>query len=329
MSSHISLTRARSLMRVCRRRGLPWAMLQGYRWLVGSFLPALKTLDAEQTTRADETLASDCYYLLGDVYFCCEAPRAAIRAYKRSYRLDPNCASPLGDIGENLTMMGRFDEAAKYYRRGLRIDPTEEYCLGGLESLSEIRWRIGLYVEGDPVWQAHEHLCRAQPRAALSVLRRRRTIGAKRARAMAYGVLEDAPNALLQWQGIAQTTGRIELSEDWFFLPDMLWDLPEFWETLIDMIDRVHNLGVYDADDEMGPPKLRERDLSNYPTKRIHLLVVQCQKARSSGNVRRLRSLAKRFPRWNEPRLVLQHMQATGEILTRRGYLELAETQRS
>jgi tetratricopeptide (TPR) repeat protein len=265
-------------------------------------------------------VASAGYYLLGDLHFVHDAPLAAVNDYRHSHRLFPYRAAALRDIGDCLFWMGRDDDARRFYSRALSINPGDDMANTGLDMLERReRFRDAPpYRAGDVCWAALECLANSDPLDALTQVAGRRSMVSKRIRAMALGQLGDTDAALHEWQRLARSGSMIVLdSKDWFYLSDALWELPQFWETMLSMAMRVSSLGLDSPTGHLQGPPILKGPCSAAARRKLNRLALEFHVARSTTNTNKLAQLAQRYPQWVDPRSVVSHVQLTGKAPTR------------
>jgi len=258
----------------------------------------------EQAARhaSDRELLADCYFMMGDVHFFNDAPRAAIRAYKRSHHVDPEHECPLYEIASQYSLMGRYEEAIRFLKRVLAICPDDEIALTEIDRAQRDMRQASppAHREGDALWDSAELLARSMPKAALRRLARKRSVGARKLRA--YAALSDAEGVLHEWHGIERTSGPIETEYvDWFYLEDVVWDDVRFWRSLQHCAARLR-FGVW-AFHRAEYRRLPEELLTDGSVLRSRArvrLVLRYHIARTSGDLGRIRSLAARYPDWPE-----------------------------
>lgn len=298
------------LLRSCASKSSAWVEGHGYSWFRRSFLVALTEHVRTAHTESDLLLASECFYMLGDAHSFHEAPKAAIRAYRRAYRLDPTWVAAMADAADCLSNIGKHREAERLYRRALKLEPENLYLQNMVEHMvSVVRGNAQdppLYQEDDVVWRASESLARGQAGRALKILRGERTIRARRHRAMAYGALANVPAAYREWEGIVKSRGAVELTAaDWFWLPNELWHWPAFWRLLQSIVNRLNESGlvsmslkdtVHDAN-KLG----RNGEATRQRNQREFALMLRYHVARTETNIRALRRLTDEYPTWKQP----------------------------
>ena len=301
------ITEDRRYLKWYVQRGISRLEGMGYRWFVGTWIPRVQRLEAASTGTEDAFLLSDCYYLIGDVHDFHDAPKAAMRAYKKSFSLDASHVETLRELGTCSDRIGKYDDAIRYFRRYLRARPGDESIQGDLVT-SEIDKRFSsspLYRAGDALWDARELLAKDRPDRALSLLRRKRRVKARKLRAAAHGALGCGDGVLSEWRGIARSSGPIEMEyTDWFYLPDTIWDLQEFWQLLAGCRGRF-TYGIWFMHDDLptlqSPSDGRSTPKVTPAQSRARIkLHIEYHLARTGHDGDLARSLARRYPAWSE-----------------------------
>lgn len=275
---------------------------RGYAWLKSEFLPALRVLAASDIGR-DRKAASLLQFVLGDVHFCNRAPRAAIRAYRRSIQQFENSAA-WREIGVMYDELAMNKAAVRCLRRAVVVDPTDQLAKDDLEIIERSPSRQALYEPGDTLWKSRELIAAGRARQAIAVLGRRQSIAARQHRARAYGALDDAEGVLHEWRGIRSADGRFEIeSADWFFLPDSVWSSHEFWRILWFVRGRVERWNG-----------LRHDSLGLWGLPRRTELILRYWLARTTSDVTVARKLSRAQPQWREARMLVRNLETGTEI---------------
>jgi ribosomal protein S12 methylthiotransferase accessory factor len=110
-----------SYMGVCLKE------LQNYR-------EALKVLDKGIAADPDRT---DIYNLMGFCHFKLKEHEAAINCFENILKLNPSSAIDYANIASNYRDMGQYDNAVRYYKIALELDPSIEFARQNLEKLCE------------------------------------------------------------------------------------------------------------------------------------------------------------------------------------------------
>ena len=86
-----------------------------------------EALDPERT---------DIYNLMGFCHFMRKEHEAAIHNFEKVIALDPSSAIDYANIASNYRDMGKKDEAVRYYRLALELDPSIDFARDNLERLT-------------------------------------------------------------------------------------------------------------------------------------------------------------------------------------------------
>lgn len=95
---------------------------------------ALKVLDKGITADPDRT---DIYNLMGFCHFKLKEHEAAINCFENILKLNPSSAIDYANIASNYRDMGQYDNAVRYYRIALELDPSIDFARQNLEKLCE------------------------------------------------------------------------------------------------------------------------------------------------------------------------------------------------
>jgi tetratricopeptide (TPR) repeat protein len=280
--------------------------IRDYQWFVEKYLPAVHRLE-KTGARKDRFLLSTCYYIIGDVYDLIDCPKAAIKAYQKSFKLDPTHSEALREMGNMYETIGQYNKAASLLKKSLKINPTDEFAITDKKYLCS--GGTPLYRKKDICWHAREHLAQGKPTAALNVLRNKYTIDALRIKACAYGILDDKDAVLEQWSKIADAKELIEVTfSDWFYLIDVVRNSSEFWETISHcakqnrftygcwyMFDSLYNSVVLFPSHRKRNSKadLKRCNKCNYLLAQYHI-------ARIMRDLKLAGRLLKQYPKWIE-----------------------------
>jgi tetratricopeptide (TPR) repeat protein len=289
-----TLSRARTVLRLFD--SLPVVHRQGQAWVEQRYLPCIRKL--EQAPRAaDRRLAARGWAVLGEVHDLNGAPRAAVRAYQRSVRLDPRRAATWRAVGCLLDHMGEFQRARHALMRAVSLDRDDELAAGDLE---RVEWAL---LHGCPVlydhkslsWRASEALAAGRYRRALALLARPRTVRARQVRARIHSARGDVEQVLCEWTAVTSMNGRVQLAHaDWYYtLRGAAADDARFWRLMLWQVRPKLEGGCFHYS-----PSLEDLELAD--TKRFELFA-RFELARCEGDVRSLLALAGRYPSWREP----------------------------
>lgn len=216
------------------QRGIAWIMSRGYQWFTDRYLPAVSRLE-QAGLRKDHFLLSYCYYEIGDVHDFNRCPMVAITAYKKSFELDDLHAEALRELGGMYENIGQYGKAASILKKSLKINPDDEFTVIQQNFvLNSIKFgSTPFFKKDDLCWKAREYLAVNKPKAALRVLKNKRSISTRQTMAQAYGLLGDIEGIVDQWQHIGKAKGMIEMTyADWFYIDDHVENNAEFWEII-------------------------------------------------------------------------------------------------
>ena len=99
----------------------------------GNYQAALEVLAKGEALDQERT---DIYNLMGFCHFMRKEHEAAIKCFEQVIRLDPSSAIDYANIASNYRDMGKTDEAVRYYRLALELDPSIDFARDNLERLS-------------------------------------------------------------------------------------------------------------------------------------------------------------------------------------------------
>jgi tetratricopeptide (TPR) repeat protein len=106
---------------------------------------------------------ADLHAALGESYFMAGKTERATEEFQKLIELDPSARS-YGFMGLSYRHLGRFDEALKYFREGLKKDPHSSTCLFNVGYIEE---RQGNYAHAEDLFQ---QVLRANPDHAEALL---------------------------------------------------------------------------------------------------------------------------------------------------------------
>ena len=225
----------REARRILIRGRENWGLLvKGYRWMVREYLPAVAFMENRDVGKDRPWLAA-AYSNLGDVHDFLDAPRAAIRWYRKALRLEPDSAWDWRELGSVLHDVGQYPAAVRAFRKAAKLDPEHgwdriEETERDAKERARPAYANGTIVFGaiaPPFWDAVEEVARGRAREALRLLKGKRTSPLRRARARAYGALGDDEGQLREWEAIAQGTGKVHIHKgDWFYMTKTVGDSP-------------------------------------------------------------------------------------------------------
>jgi ribosomal protein S12 methylthiotransferase accessory factor len=95
---------------------------------------ALKVLDKGKAMDPDRT---DIHNLMGFCHFKLKEHEAAIDCFKNILKLNPSSAIDYANIASNYRDMGKYENAVRYYKIALELDPSIEFARENLKKLGE------------------------------------------------------------------------------------------------------------------------------------------------------------------------------------------------
>lgn len=311
-------------------RGVSWMHGRGYRWFKDDFYPRVLRLEAVASSRSDRATLSVAWYLIGDIHDFNEAPKAAIRAYRKSVQFNPGHGEAYRELGSMYTGMGKYRAAIRHCERAVALNPRDVYSVDGLNDarLELARDEAPLFKADDWSWQTRELLARRQFRKALRELEGRKSVLAMQYRACALAGLNKKDETLAEWRRIARAKRAIKLNwVDWYFITDVVFDEPDFWRSILDCRNRFwHRDGGFRYGTSWGFASLREivfpRDESvgwesaayRRRIERMHKAYTQYQLARTSKDVALARRLAKKYPNWPEAASLVPRLEGRTKV---------------
>jgi tetratricopeptide (TPR) repeat protein len=315
---------AREVLRKVERHYADWRARVRSSFVLGEVVPALSVLEREKP--AEPELLATGYCFLGDLWDFLDAPRAAAAAYRAALRHDAQDKWAWAELGSMLCKTGRYRAALRALRRAQALpgeyallDTEVDWAVEGLRDREPAWYENGtLPRRPAPSWDVCELLARNRPRAALALLRGKRHPYLRQLRARTYGALGDATRMIDEWEGIASTSGDIELEHgDWFFFPDRVWHDPRFWHALYAVRRRfVH--GWSSMHEYMwtivAEPKRYRRDSKAYVERhrRRMALWLRFHVARTERDAAAAGRLARRYPGWRRAQTLARHLSGGG-----------------
>lgn len=303
---------ARNILRRASRKGLRWVGDQGYTWFVANLVSAALRLREDAAKGIGRQWAAEAESLLGDVYdLQFSASKAAASAYRRALRWDPKHAWAQDELGRALHHGGDYIAAKRAWKKALLLSPGNDYILRDLKELEkDIRYRRTPFAPPDDrLVQASELLAGLKPANALQLVARTATVEGAQMRARAYAAMGNVEAYFREWERIAAMRGEVVMSDDdWFFLPDDVWNHPRFWKATLAIGTRWGS-GTYPRDESFPDPKRWPRYDSKASLLRFHRrwrLLSKLHLARTERDERSLRDLCRRYPTWTYARSVLK-----------------------
>ncbi len=163
-----------------------------------------------------------------------------------------------------------------------------------------------------PAWIVYEHLAVREPEKAIAVLKKKRSVTARRLRAAVFGALGDTEGQLREWEAVASGRGPVELwCVDWFVMTRPVANSPRFWHALhalgrrLQGMGPVPNGGVWDA--VPGPAGARWNSAAQVERRyRRGRLVMRYHIARTKKDHAAARKLVERYPQWTGARRLVE-----------------------
>ena len=288
-------TAAFALLEELSEEGILEVHARGYEFLRDELIPALEVADDGSIEQAE--LVSDGWYLVGDIHDFNDAPLAAIAAYERSAKADPDSAAPHREMAGAFSRLGRHAEALNAIHQAMDLDPAVPHGLSDLEDIQNAADGKGPseHVGGDPMWESAESLAGFDPKAALKLVAELATLEGIQMRSRCHGALDQASKFLDAWNEIAEMDGPIELGyADWFYMPDEAIDDLRFWRLLLSVHDRMEP-GVF-----LHPPEEVRNSHRSLTGPESEKLYMEYSIERLDGNIDGLKAILRKYPEWSE-----------------------------
>lgn len=269
---------------------------RGFRWFDETYRPALERLERSKQL-ALRRVAAFGWHRVGDLHELHGAPRAAVRAFLRSLRIDAEDPDGWHALGAAYAAAGSYRRARYAILRGLSLAPDDELMQSDLDGveLAMLHEMPGVYDSDDPVWHAQEHLAAGRLDEALQKLRRRRSARARQVLARVHAARGDQRGVLRQWEGVARGGAKVRLEHaDWFYVFNgPPGNDPDLWRLMLWKVRHRIEGGAVSFSSTLAELEVPE-------AKRFELLA-RCELARCERDVPALLALAGRYPTWREP----------------------------
>lgn len=281
-------------------KGVGDAHRKGYNWVKKYFVPTLIKAESIGKSNRNKLLISDSYYVLGDIHDFNNAPLAAIKAYQKSIELCPSSGA-WREMGNMYAYMGRRKKAIKCLKKALSIDSKDEFAQTDLHYLRDESTDTKLFFEGDIFWQVNELLANNLHDDALSLIKKKNSLNAMLHRARVYGAKNDQSKYLSEWMNLTTGKKRFELKyADWFYLPNCMWDSPDFWNCMIGIFHRLRP-GVAVYDESLSMNYHHELKRKKGQESQATLLMFQFNYYRCKKDTKKITELHKKYPKWKAP----------------------------
>jgi tetratricopeptide (TPR) repeat protein len=301
-----SLEKDRQYLNWHNHRGIAYVISRGHCWFKEKYLPAIHRLE-EAGLKKDRFLLSNCYYMIGDVHDFNNCPKTAIKAYKKSFEVEPSNSAALREMGIMYETIGCYKKAASLLKKAIQINPHDELAV------SDYKYRCSegppLYRKGDVCWQAREYLAQDKPKSVLKLLEKRHFIPALQIKACACGILNDTNAILEQWSKIADAKETIEVTyADWFYMPDAIPNSSKFWEKIAHCAKQNRfTYSIWPTLDSLYgivvPFPSRRKRITKADLKRCNkcsFLLAQYHIARINRDLKLAGKLHRQYPKWPE-----------------------------
>lgn len=299
------------------KKQLSWFATKDYRYLRYELVPHVREI-SQASEKSLRPLIRECYVLLADIAdLYLDAPRAALRWYRRSLTIYRDDSYVWREIGTMEHRLGNYSSAKRAWKLAQRLGPVDSITESDLASIDcELRGRPSpLYSVADPVYRATEQIAAFFPCAALKTLKKRVSISARRVRARAFEAIGESESAIEEWRKISKSSGPVDFDRsDLFFLSRSTWNSPAFWKSMLDTCSRF-GLCIYPRDNTFPlcvPAAARPDDLSEVERYcRIRWkLTAELHLARTRHDKHALESLVRGYPGWKTARIALTSVEA-------------------
>jgi tetratricopeptide (TPR) repeat protein len=291
---------AMNLLKRCDKKGIGWLYDNGLEFFNKHFYPNLNFLEKVANTKEEIEILADSFYLLGDIYDFHNAPKAAIRAYKKGimYFPYPDYASGYDrEIGVMLNAIGKYNLATRHFNKALKTHPQDEVIKDEIEfnEIDKKEFRTPLYKIGDWKWEVNELLANNKPQLALKKIPIKRSVQACLMKVRCFGALEDADSQLQEWEIIKRLKGKMEVEyADLFFMKTDLYKNLRFWEILNAIKLRLQESGKF-----LAPWHFHDTyPKRNWRTLDSDFIAFKIAKLSKDGN--KLTKLKNQYPKWKE-----------------------------
>lgn len=234
-------------------RGITYVISGACLWLKEKYIPAVACLE-KGNYKKDHELLSDCYYMLGDIHDFNGCPKAAIKAYQKSLRYNPQYSYSIRELASMNHNIGNYQKAVSLITKAVKLHPEDKYSQMDYNIIvNSAQDDKPLYQQDDICWQARELLAREKPKQALKLLQSNSTIDALKTKTCILLIMNENTAALDQFSKLTKTTGLIEFTHfDWFYSTGFIWKSVEYWETIAKLAKANRfNYSIMPSDDNL------------------------------------------------------------------------------
>lgn len=306
-----SLAKDRKYVYWHTHRSLSRAMNLGYFWFKTRYRPALLRLE-QANYKKDRVLFGESYCLIGQIFFMNGCPKAALKAYKKCLEYTPNHVYAMKELAQRYEEIGYYEKCMSVLIDLLHVDPVEFDRYLYRDALDSFVDNLPpFYEKTDIYWQAREKLAQDKPKAALRLLKKKRTIKAKLIKACAYAAMGETEKYFDQWHQVVNLKSPIQMTyEDWFYMEDSVWNGSAFWEIMLScskqnrfdssVMPCFESLWDLDTKKSNSADPFNESKAQRSRRNKSHALLAQYHIVRTNRDLKLATKLANRYPNWPE-----------------------------
>ena len=249
----------KSFLEEVEEEGVAYLHNKGYQWFKSDYLPRLQL--ADELLPDDSELIAESWYLVGDVYDFNMMPLLAIKAYRKVLEYDEEVDGAYRELAHMYESVGEYQKALEFVNKALEYTPDDEDLMDTLAEIKDsINYDTEAYLtEDNKYWQWGELLGEERPQevidAAKALEEEDGYLDTEELRrlAQAYGMQGADDLYLATWKQIVESEDdEINLDySDWFYMPETVAKLPEFWEMLESILPAIQEIDTtVDIEDE-------------------------------------------------------------------------------
>jgi len=275
---------------------------QGYEWFWDVYIPALER-GAKKRFLSPEIIA-DNFYTAGDVHDVNDSPRVAISYYKRALEYDPELNAGHREIARMYHRLGFIDAALHHSELALALWPDEKMALADREDIDRDKNDPNAYYEkyDTPLALARDALAQNDAPRAIKLLETSNNLKTLRALTWAYGANRNVSAYLSTWRTLILQLNELNFTfEDFFFMPETVWDEAEIWTIWQKGVSSYSGVfTTYEGlDDDRAETEIDVNFKKLSYSQRVAQKIEYCLFCQS-GNLSGLKEIHKKYPNWKE-----------------------------
>lgn len=281
-----------------RKKGFSFFYNGHIKYLKEDILVSIEFLKNTKSKKI-KLLISDALVEVGQLFeIILSLPTIALRFYKKSLKFNPINRKAEAYLADCYQDVDKFKLAIKHYKKSIKIDENypwvHEEILECKKKLNENKLIYNYYDIFSLEYKAEECLGNLNPDKAKSIIKNKKKKEFKLIQINIFGYENQLDEYLKAWEKYFENGNTVYLSRsDWFYMPLNIYNGSKIWEIFLKHHKSIENSCFIQFD------TLTQYSITNKSLK-IQKIICQYMIYKLSKNIKGLKKLQKKFPRWIE-----------------------------